>query len=94
MSKYMVYVDDNFHYHDEDERYFLGSFDDAESAIAACMNIVDEFIDAHYEPGVEWQDVYSSYTGFGEDPFIKTDDQSCKFSAWDYARRRCQEKYG
>jgi hypothetical protein len=40
--KYRVFVDDNFHYMDPDERYELGSFEDCESAVAACKRIVDE----------------------------------------------------
>ena len=42
--KYTVYVDDKFHYMDEDERYKLGEFEDCAAAIAACRRIVDEFL--------------------------------------------------
>ncbi len=38
---YVVYVDDNFHYMDEDERYELGEFSDCASAVAACKEVVD-----------------------------------------------------
>ena len=41
---YTVYIDDNFHYMDESERYKLGDFPDCASAIAACKRIVDEFL--------------------------------------------------
>ena len=33
---YTVFVDDNFHYMDESERYKLGEFVDCASAVAAC----------------------------------------------------------
>lgn len=41
-AKYIVYVDDNFHYMDESERYCAGEFDALEEAIAKCKQIVDE----------------------------------------------------
>src|SRR5437879_6107440 len=37
---YTVFVDDNFHYMDESERYKLGEFADCASAVAACKQIV------------------------------------------------------
>ena len=83
--KYTVYVDDNFHYMDESERYKLGEFDDCAAAIAACKRIVDEFLLSNFG-GCE--DVCATYTMFGDDPFILTDDPACKFSARDYARER------
>ena len=35
--------------------------------------------------------LYSSYTSFGEDPFIAGHDPRTTFSAWDYAKARCAE---
>jgi hypothetical protein len=83
--KYTVYVDDNYHYMDESERYKLGEFDDCQSAIAACKEIVDEFLRENHG---KCDDVLATYLMFGEDPFIVTDDPDCKFSARDYARER------
>src|SRR5258708_2881041 len=80
---YTVFVDDNFHYMDESERYKLGEFDDCAAAIAACKQIVDEFL---LPNSGRSEDLYVTYTMFGEDPFILTDDPNCKFSARDYAR--------
>ena len=82
---YTVYVDDNFHYMDEDERYKLGEFDDCAAAIAACKQIVDEFLLPNRGQS---DDLLVTYLMFGEDPFIMTDDPDCKFSARDYARER------
>jgi len=48
---YKVFVDDNFHYMDKDERYFLGEFDTAEAAVAACQKVVNEWLEEHYKPG-------------------------------------------
>ena len=83
--KYTVYVDDNFHYMDESERYKLGEFDDCAAAIAACKQIVDEFLPP--DSGMS-EDLFVKYIMFGEDPFILTDDPNCNFSARDYARER------
>jgi hypothetical protein len=88
---YTVFVDDNFHHGDESERYRLGEFPTAAAAIEACKKIVDEFLEEGFKPGMSFQELYSGYTGFGEDPFIRTNDPGCSFSAWDYASARCAE---
>ena len=90
MAKYVVFVDDNFHHMDESHRYKLGEYDSCSQAMNECMKIVDEFIDKAYNDKISYQDLYSGYTMYGEDPFIITDDGDCRFSAWDYAKKRCQ----
>jgi hypothetical protein len=87
---YIVFVDDNFHYMDESERYQLGEFADCESAVAACKRIVDEFL-ASSDPNQSADALFSHYTSFGEDPWIRSEDRACKFSAWTYAKQRCSE---
>jgi len=81
-------VDDNFHYMDEDERYRLSEFDDCTSAAEACRRIVDEFL-ATANHDCTSAELYHQYVSFGEDPWIRSDDPNCKFSAWTYARERC-----
>lgn len=93
-KKYVVFVDDNFHYQDESERYKLGEFKTCEEAIKACKKIVDEFIERGYVKGISYKDLYGGYHFFGEDPFIISDDKKCRFSAWDYAKKRCRELCG
>ena len=90
MPTYTVYVDDNFHYMDESERYKLGDFADCQSATAACKEIVDDFLTHASHEGTPKQ-LFEHYTTFGEDPWISTTDGNCKFSAWEYARQRCRE---
>ncbi len=92
--KYEVFVDDNFHFMDEDERYKLGNFGSCEEAIAACKKIIDEFLESGYKPGMSFEELYGGYTGFGEDPFIVSDDKKCFFSAWDYAKKRSSKLCG
>jgi hypothetical protein len=76
-KRYTVFIDDNFHYMDESERYKHGEFDDCESAVAACKRIVDEFLST-CDPSGGAEEMYKQYTG-------------CKFSAWNYAKERCRE---
>ena len=91
MTKYVVYVDDNFHYMDESERYELGEFSSKEEAIARCKKIVDEFFEPHKNDRLSYQELWQGYTMYGEDPFIVTEDKSFSFSAWDYAKEKCHE---
>ena len=89
---YRVLVDDNFHYMDESERYELGTFASLEAAVQAAQAIVDSFLASEYKPGMTAHQLYGQYTSFGDDPFILASDHSkVTFSAWDYARRRCEE---
>ncbi len=93
-EEYSVYVDDNFHYMDESERYKLDTFETCEEAVAACMKIVDEFLDEGFKEGKSFRELMEQYLFFGEDPFIISKDKTCFFSARDYARKRCLELYG
>ena len=89
--KYEVYVDDNFHYMDESERYKLGDFETCEEATTACMKIVDEFLEREYKKGISFKELNELYIVFGEDPFIINPDKECQFSAWTYAKKRSAE---
>lgn len=92
--KYTVYVDDNFHYMDEEERYKLGDFANLGEAVAACKRMVDAFLKDETSLNSPAAERYQQYTNFGPDPFIVSDDPAARqplFSAWNYAERRCQE---
>ena len=89
--KYTVFVDDNFHMGEEEERYKLGEYDSCQEAVDACKEIVDEFINKGYSEGMSFKELWEGYMMFGEDPFIQSDDPICKFSAWNYAKQRCIE---
>ena len=92
---FKVFVDDNFHYRDEEERYELGKFTTAEDAIRAAQRIVDEYLADAYRPGMTADVLFRSYTSFGEDPFIVAPStEKVDFSAWSYARQRCAELCG
>jgi hypothetical protein len=86
-------VDDNYHYMDEEARYKLGDFATLDEAVAACKRRVDQFLNK-VPIDITAAERYEQYTGFGPDPFIVTDDPdagSPPFSAWSYAKERCQE---
>ena len=86
---YTVYVDDNYHYMDESERYTLGEFDTYQTALKAAKNLVDESLAHLYKKGMSERELYSAYHFFGEDPFISPDEGNPRFSAWDFAKERC-----
>jgi hypothetical protein len=90
---YKVIVDDNSHYQDESERYVLSEFPTLDAAVEASRKIVDEYLLSAYQPGVTAEALFRSYTSFGEDPWIvaPTPEETVRFSAWDYAKRRCDE---
>ena len=89
--RYTLLCDDNFHYMDETERIALGEFESAEAAIAAASRVVDRELFQAYKPGMTADELFKYYTSFGSDPFIRSDDRSCTFSAWDYARSRSSQ---
>jgi hypothetical protein len=91
MPKYHVYVDDNFHNGDEEERYRLGEFDTREDALAACRKKVDEYFERIERGKYSFRELWDGYLLYGEDPFIGNDDQKETFSAWQYAKQRCLE---
>lgn len=89
--KYRVFVDDNFHYMDESERYQLGDFDSLKAAVAACKRIVDEFLISTHRPGMTSGELLAQYAFYGEDPFVFTREGTVPFSARDYASERVRE---
>lgn len=86
VKKYIVMVDDNFHYTDETKRYKYGEYDTPEKAIEVCKKIIENSI--KFEKGATSDDFFSSYCMYGEDPFIIGD---AVFSARDYAKEYCEE---
>jgi hypothetical protein len=86
-NPYAVFVDDNFHYMNEDERYKDGDYATLEEAVSKCRQIVDDFLEREHKPGMSATELYDRYCSFGEDPFIR--GPVAGFSAWEYARKRC-----
>jgi hypothetical protein len=86
---YTVYVDDNFHYMDENERYKLGDFETLEAAIDACKKIVDQSLTYLHERGMTAAELYEKYTFAGEDPWV-SGGSIVPFCAWDYAKQNSE----
>ena len=95
-KNFEVFVDDNYHYMDEDERYSGGEFDYYEEAIEYCIGKVDNFLRECYKPGIKAEDLYDHYLHFGEDPFIRINNEADKeiveiikkYSSRDYAKKQ------
>ena len=89
--KYEVYVDDNYYYLDEDERYRAGEFDTLEEAITEAKRIIDEFLLSTYKkhPGCSAEDLFKEYTKYGVDPWILPNYS--KYNSWEYAEKRSKE---
>jgi hypothetical protein len=82
-----VFVDDHFHYQDEDHRYEHGEFANPDEAVAVCKQIVDDCLEHMRKPGITAEALFDLYAMFGEDPFVIPGNG---FSAWDYAKERCE----
>lgn len=92
IRKYYVLVDDNFHYMDESERYNAGGFNTYEDALTFCKEMVDKELLSMYQPGMTAERLYDDYMDFGEDPFIRPNNDAVEyFSAWNYAKEKSKE---
>jgi len=91
-EQYTVYVDDNFQYMDEDARIKYGAYESLEEALQVCKSIVDACLMRGYTPSISARKLYEGYVASGDDPFIVGPGAS--FSAWTYARQRCEALCG
>jgi hypothetical protein len=89
-KKYTIVIDDNFHFMDESESYKSGEFDTYEEALGECKKILDDFLEDAVRPGDTADQLYSAFVMFGETPHIHGEKLG-KFSATNYARKRCTE---
>lgn len=89
-AKFTVFVDDNYHYQDETERYKLGEFESYEEAVRQAKKIVDEFLGSDPQKGKTSDTLLSEYKRYGEDPWITPEPEGQHFSAWSYAEERCK----
>ena len=85
-KKFKVFVDDHFHYMNQDERYLHGEFESLEGALSACRKIVDECLD-NLLKNCSLSELKDQYYSFGDDPFIEGND----FSSSQYAEEKIKE---
>lgn len=90
---YEVFIEENSHFGDENERYKSGEFADYDEALKHCKKIVDDFLEINYKKAMTAEELYQLYTFFGEDAFI-VGTSTGGFSAREYARKRCREICG
>jgi hypothetical protein len=83
-EKYTVYIDDNFHYMDESERYAVGSYHSLEEAIEKCKEMTIRSLEGFYEKGITPEKLSAQWSMFGDDPFIIGGDGSVPFSAREF----------
>ena len=86
--EYVVWVDDNYHFMDEDERYCAGKFSTFEAALEKATSIVEESLKHCWEPGMTTGELEGRYKMFGDDPWVMPIPEGIeRFSAWGYAAR-------
>jgi hypothetical protein len=94
-NQYFVRIYDNFHYGDPNESSEHNSYATCAEAVAVAKQIIDKSLRWEFKSGHQSADgLYDAYTSFGEDPSVIGPYPESVFSAWDYARRRCDEMYG
>jgi len=88
---FVVRVANNFHYMDEEETYTHSEHPTWAEAVAAARRLVDISLAEHFQPGMSAATLYGWYTSFGDDPYIVSPPAGERFSAWEYAKQRCDE---
>ena len=84
-----VMVSDNFHYMDSTKTWRRGEYRNYQDAVSVCQKMVDDCLE-EYRPQCETPDkLYDHYLSHGDDPYIVPDKNEHRFSAWAYARTRC-----
>ena len=89
---FIVYVDDNFHYMDESERYVSGEYDSYDEAVERCKEILEEYIPEEGNCGGKTvAELLRGWLMFGDDPFIVP---AGSFSSEKYLKKRLKEVCG
>lgn len=88
-QKYIVMVDDNFHFMDESERYSSGAYTTYEEAVEKCKQIVNEFLEDAISPKDSADSLYTTWLMYGENPFVDGGTENY-FSSSQYAKKRCE----
>lgn len=80
---------------EEDAAYYHGQFDTYQEALKAAENIVDDYFENQFKPGMTLKELQGSgYTLFGDDPVIVLPDGTydSEFSARAYAETESAKK--
>lgn len=89
---YIVFIDNNFYYMDEETRSTFGRFETSEAAISRYQKIVDEYLVHLHKPDMTPTEMFEADCRFGDNPFIIPEGAPVvEFSAWSYAEQRAAE---
>jgi hypothetical protein len=80
-GQFKIFVDDNFHYMDESERYAAGSYNSLEEAIGQCKELTIKSLKDLYEKGITPEKLQTQWLMFGEDPYVFGGSGAVPFSA-------------
>ncbi len=73
MGKFELFVDDNYHHMDKDERYLHGTYETYEEAVAAAKKIIDDFLAEVDCKKLTAEELFSGWAHYGDSPFIVGD---------------------
>ena len=89
--RYTVYAYHSFHLMGDAEKYMHAEFGSCADAIALCEKLVDDFLQSAPQAAHSPEALLAESMSSGPEPYIASDDGTCRFSASDYARRRIHE---
>ena len=88
---YTVFVAENSAYMEERMPGGIGDYATWDEAVAAARRVVERSLRELFAPPMDAEHLFRLYTTFGDDAYIVPAGETRAFSAWDYARQRCQE---
>ena len=80
-GQFKIFVDDNYHYMDESERYAAGSYDSLDEAVNKCKELTIKSLENLYEKGITPEKLQIQWSMFGEDPYVFGGCGAVPFSA-------------
>jgi hypothetical protein len=81
---FQVFIDDNYHFMDEDKRTTGPTFATYGEAVAWCQTYLERHLQELAKPGMSAADLIAGYKSFGDDPWITPEPEGTHFSAWDF----------
>jgi hypothetical protein len=73
MAKFELFVDDNYHHMDEEERYLHGTYETYDEAVVSAKKIIDNFFANPECRKRTAEQLFSGWAHFGDNPFIVGD---------------------
>lgn len=90
-NPWRVWVVDNFRAPGEDGgSWDLGRFKSSEEALAAAREVIDEFLEANFEPGAKAGHLVTNWILHGYGAYVSPEPEP-PFRSMEYCRRRAEE---